>query len=140
MVDKSILKATLSDRLKEIDEFVDNVKSNDYINEITKPYKDELKYYKYIDTVEEFSVLNLKGSIKYINKFDKKLRTGGLLVKIYQDTQSKKWIGIIKKSTKKYYISYDSNYIFYMGTQDARLNDSLQCFISDFEKGLYELE
>lgn len=139
MVDKSIIKATWSDRLKEIDEYVDTVKP-DFINELVKKYSSELRYYKHIDTVEEFSLLNLKGSIKYINKYDKKLRKGGLLVKIYQDIQTKKWIGVIKKSNKKYYINYDSNYIFYMGTQDERLNDSLQCFISDFEKGLYELE
>ncbi len=140
MVDKSILKANLSDRLKEIDEYVDKVKPTDYINKLINLYPTDLKYYKYIETVEEFSILSLKGSIKYINKYDKKLRNGGLLVKIYKDEKNGKWIGVIKKSNKKYYINYDSNYIFYMRTQDERLNDSLKCFISDLDKGLYEIE
>jgi hypothetical protein len=139
MVDKNIIKSNWSDRLNEIDEYVDTVKT-DYIHTLIKTYSSDLKYYKYIDTVEEFSLLNLKGSIKYINKFDKKLRSGGLLVKIYKDEKTKKWIGIIKKSNKKYYISYDSNYIFYMETQDVRLSDSLKCFVTDLDKGLYELE
>lgn len=139
MVDKSILKANLSDRLKEIDEYVDAIKPNDYINILIKPYSTELKYFKYIETVEEFSILTLRGSMKYINKFDKKLRSGGLLVKIYKNNNGK-WIGVIKKLKKMYYVSFDSNYIFYMATQDDRLTDSLKCFISDYEKGLYETE
>ena len=112
MVDKSILKANLSDRLREIDEYVDNIKPNDYINEIIKMYKYDLKHYKYIETVEEFSLLTLRGSMRYINKYDKKLRTGGLLVKIYKNNE--KWYGVIKKFKKMYYINFDSNYIFYM--------------------------
>lgn len=139
MVDKSILKANLSDRLKEIDEYVDKIKPNDYINTLIKPYSTELKYFKYIETVEEFSILTLRGSMKYINRFDKKLRSGGLLVKIYKNNNGK-WIGVIKKLKKMYYVSFDSNYIFYMATQDDRLTDSLKCFISDYEKGLYETE
>lgn len=139
MVDKSILKANLSDRLKEIDEYVDAVKPDDYINTLIKTYSTELKHFKYIETVEEFSLLTLRGSMKYINKFDKKLRSGGLLVKIYKNNENK-WIGVIKKLKKMYYVSFDSNYIFYMATQDDRLTDSLKCFISDYEKGLYETE
>jgi len=139
MVDKSILKANLSDRLKEIDEYVDAVKPNDYINTLINTYSTELKHFKYIETVEEFSLLTLCGSMKYINKYDKKLRSGGLLVKIYKNNENK-WIGVIKKLKKMYYISFDSNYIFYMATQDERLCDSLKCFISDYEKGLYETE
>ena len=60
MVDKSILKANLSDRLKEIDEYVDNIKPNDYINEIIKQFKSDLTHFKYIETVEEFSILTLR--------------------------------------------------------------------------------
>ncbi len=140
MVDKSILKANLSDRLKEIDEYVDSVKPNDYINTLIKANSSELKHYKYIETVEEFSLLTLRGSMKYISKYDKKLRVGGLLVKIYKNFENNKWCGVIKKSNKKYYICFDSNYIFYMATQDERLSESLKCFISDYDKGLYETE
>ena len=139
MVDKSILKANLSDRLKEIDEYVDAVKPNDYINTLINQYSSELKHFKYIETVEEFSLLSLRGSMKYINRYDKKLRTGGLLVKIYKNNENK-WIGVIKKQKKMYYVSFDANYIFYMATQDERLSESLKCFISDCDKGLYEIE
>ena len=140
MVDKSILKANLSDRLKEIDEYVDNIKLNNYINEIIKQFKSDLTHYKYIETVEEFSLLTLRGSMRYINKFDKKIRTGGLLVKIYKNEQNKKWYGVIMKSKKMYYISFESNYIFYMASQDELLTESLKCFISDCDKGLYDIE
>ena len=140
MVDKSILKANLSDRLKEIDEYVDDIKPNNYINEIIKQFKSDLTHYKYIETVEEFSLLTLRGSMRYINKFDKKIRTGGLLVKIYKNEQNKKWYGVIMKSKKMYYISFESNYIFYMASQDELLTESLKCFISDCDKGLYDIE
>jgi len=140
MIDKSILKANLSDRLKEIDEYVDIIKPNDYINEIIEKFKSELNYYKYIETVEEFSLLTLKGSMKYVNKYDKKIRFGGLLVKIYKNEINKKWYGIIKKLKKMYYISFDSNYIFYRENQNELLTESLKCFISDCDKGFYEIE
>lgn len=140
MIDKSILKANLSDRLKEIDEYVDIIKPNDYINEIIEKFKSELKYYKYIETIEEFSLLTLKGSMKYVNKYDKKIRFGGLLVKIYKNEINKKWYGVIKKLKKMYYISFDSNYIFYRETQNELLTESLKCFILDCEKGFYEIE
>jgi len=140
MVDKSILKANLSNRLKEIDDYVDNIKPDDYINEIIKQFKSDLTHFKYIETVEEFSLLTLRGSMRYINKFDKKLRTGGLLVKIYKNEQNKKWYGVIMKSKKMYYISFESNYIFYMASQDELMTESLKCFISDCDKGLYDIE
>ena len=140
MIDKNILKSNLNDRLKEIDEYVDKVKPNDYINTLIKQYSYDLKYYKYIETEAEFSTLSFKGSMKYINKYDKKLRSGGLLIKIYKRDKNNKWYGIIKKSNKKYYINFDSNYIFYMENQENRMADGLKCFISDLDKGLYEIE
>ena len=96
--------------------------------------------YDQINLLEEFSLLTLRGSMRYVNKYDKKLRTGGLLVKIYKNEQNKKWYGVILKSKKMYYVSFDSNYIFYMASQDELLSESLKCFISDCDKGLYEIE
>lgn len=125
-------------RLKEIDEYVDHVKPDDYINSIINKYN--LKEYKYIDTVEEFSLLKLRGTIKYVNKYDQKLRHGGLVVKIYKREQNQKWYCIIIKENKKYYISYNSNYIFYMESKQEALLDWANCFISDYDKGLYETQ
>ena len=125
-------------RSKEIDEYVDSVKPDDYINTIINKY--ELQDYKYIDSVEAFSLLRLRGAIKYVNKYDQKLRYGGLVVKIYKREQNQQWYCIILKENKKYYVSYNSNYIFYMESKQDALLDWASCFISDYDKGLYETQ
>ena len=128
------------DRIKEIEKFVDNNKK-DHFNIILKQYENELKYHKFIKTVEEFSLLTLKGSMKYINKYDKKLRYGGLLIKIYKRNED--WYAIIKQTEKKYYVSFKSNYIFYCPNigeiHDKELKDSLKYFISEVEEGKYNI-
>jgi hypothetical protein len=126
-----------NDRLKEIDEYVDKIKPNDYINTIIEN-NSELKEYKFIDSVEMFSILKLKGSMKYVNKYDKKLRSGGLLIKIYKKENNQQWYAVIKKADKKYYVSYNSNYIFYIESRQDLFVDWASCFISDYNKGLYE--
>jgi hypothetical protein len=142
MGDKKLIKSTLNDRLKEIDQLVDELIPNNYINQLIKKYSDDLEYYSYIETVAEFSILKLKGSMKYINKYDKKLRYGGLLIKIYQ--KSGKWYGIIKKTNENInYISFDSNYIFYCENigeiRNKNFRNELEYFISDVNKGEYNL-
>jgi hypothetical protein len=125
-------------RLQEIDDYVDSVKPDDYINTIINKY--DLKDYKYIDSVEAFSLLRLRGTIKYVNKYDQKLRYGGLVVKIYKRETNQQWYCIIIKENKKYYVSYNSNYIFYMESKHDALLDWANCFISDYDKGLYETQ
>ena len=73
--------------------------------------KNELKDYTYVDNVGTFSILVLKGSMKYINKYDLNLRSGGLVTKIY--SKDNKWYAVIKKMNKNFYVSFDNNYIFY---------------------------
>jgi hypothetical protein len=136
------LKSGLSQREQLINKMVDEFIPNDYINQLMEKYSEELKYYTYIDTVYAFSTLKLKGSMKYINKYDKQLRYGGLLVKIYQENNN--WYGVIlKTNNKKYYVSFKSNYIFYCENIGQLMNDNmrneLQLFISDIDKGNYEL-
>jgi hypothetical protein len=126
----------MNSRLKEIDMIVDSMIPNDYINVLIKKYK--LEDYDYIKTVEDFSVLRLRGSMKYINKVDKKLRNGGLLIKIFQ--QNGKWIAIIKQYNKNYYISFDANYIFYVNCKQELVRDWAECFVTECEKGLYNIE
>ena len=142
MTDKILIKTTLNDRLKEIDQLVDELIPNDYINQLIKKYSDDLEYYSYIDSIAEFSTLKLKGSMKYINKYDKKLRYGGLLIKIYQ--KSGKWYGVIKKANEnKNYVSFDSNYIFYCENigeiRNKNFRNGLEYFISDINNGEYDL-
>ena len=137
MINKKLLTICQNDRLKEIDELVDNLIPNDNINKLIQKYSSELLDYEYIDSVHVFSTLKLKGSLRYINRYDKELRYGGLLIKIYQ--RDNKWVGVIKKiNGKKYYISFDNNYIFYLENKSDNLISCLECFISNYDKGVYD--
>ena len=139
MVDKNILKQCLNDRLKEIDEFVDSFLPNTPINNIMTKYKNELDGYEYIDSIDMFSILSLKGSMKYINKFDNQLRSGGLLIKIYKK-EDNKWTAIIKNvKGQKYYVSFNANYIFYKKSKSEERIDLFKVFMTDIESGAYEI-
>ena len=124
----------INERLLEISKYVDKTIKNDYINTLLEKYT-ELKDYTFIKTIEEFSLLSLKGSMKYINKYDKKLRNGGLLIKIYK--KNEEWYAIIKKQ-KFYHISFNKNYIFYLETKSDLLRSWAECFISDVNNGKYK--
>lgn len=127
----------MQNRLNDINNFVDDYLKSDYIDVLIKKYKSDLVDYIYIDNLDKFSVLPLRGSLKYINKYDHKLRNGGLLIKIYK--KQDKWYGIIKKFDKKYYISFDSNYIFYLENKNDMLRTWAECFINDVDKGKYDI-
>lgn len=142
MTDKSLVKYNLNDRQKEIDEIVDNLIPNDYINVLINKYSEQLKYYTYIDSVHIFSTLKLKGSMKYINKYNKQLRYGGLLTKIFN--KNNKWFAIIKKPNNKIYcVSFDLNYIFYCQNigeiQNENFKKNLDNFLTNCENGEYEI-
>ena len=122
----------INDRINDIFNLVDKLKPNDYINELIKKYSSELENYLYIDTEIKFSLLKLKGSIKYINKYDKKIRYGGLLIKIYK--KNKGWYGIILKSDgSKNYVLFKLNYIFYCENigdiNNKKFRENLEYFI-----------
>ena len=86
-----------------------------------------------------FSTLSLKGSMKYVNKFDGDLRYGGLLIKIYKK-ENNKWYAVIKNiKGRKYYVSFDANYIFYRKTNYEERVDLLKVFMSDIDSGMYEI-
>jgi hypothetical protein len=133
-----IKKGRLNKRNQEISNIIDNLLFDKNIYDIQLEYKEELKGYDYINTLSWFSTLELKGSMRYINKYDKKLRYGGLLIKIIN--KNNKWIAKIKKSDNKIYnVSYNNNYIFYNNTR-TNLRDWAQCFISDIEKDKYDIK
>ena len=119
-------------RLDRNNNLVDRLIREDYFNELISQYQDKLIDYDYIDTLEKFSLLRLRGSLKYINKYDKKLRNGGLLTKIYK--RDNKWFCVIKKLEKKYYISFDANYIFYLDNKDNLIRNWAESFIQKYDK------
>lgn len=124
-------------RLKEIDTIVDNILKNNKKNDIFKKYESELQDFDYIDSLEKFSLLTLRGTMKYVNKYDKKLRSGGLLAKIIN--QNNKWYALIKQGNKFYKISYKSNYIFYIPEKSDLVRNFADLFITELEKGNYEI-
>jgi len=126
----------MNNRLDEINKIINELIPNNYINNIIDKYNIELDNYKYIDNIIEFSLLPLRGSIRYINKYDLKLRYGGLLIKLYEKKNT--WYAIIKKNNnKKYNILFNNNYIFYRDTNSNKLINWGKCFISDIELGKY---
>ena len=139
MIDKTLIKSTLNPRLKNIDEYVDNNILKDPIDNLIKKYSFELQDYDYIDSEGLFSTLTLKGSMKYINRYDKKIRTGGLLIKIYE--KKGQWYAVIKSALgKKYYISFNLNYIFYTESKPTLVRSWAEFFVSEVEKGHFEIK
>ena len=123
-----------NDRLKEIDEMVNKLKLDDNISKLIDKYKYDLDCYDYIDNVDTFSTLRMRGTIKYINKYDQKLRVGGLLVKIYNKNNN--WYCVLLQPDKKYHVSFNSNYIFYLGNKDENIRKWAEYFISNIDNNI----
>jgi hypothetical protein len=130
----------MNKRQQEISNFINININNNNINNLLSIYNDELNGYTYIDNIYDFSLLRLKGSIRYINQYDEKLRYGGLLIKIYNKKNTNEWICVLKKSNgKKYYVNYKNNYIFYLESKNNNFRNWAELFISDINKGKYEI-
>jgi hypothetical protein len=127
-----------NERITQNNKMIDELLVDDYINVLIKQYN--LEKYTYIDDIRVFSLLPLRGSLKYINKYTNELRNGGLLIKIYQ--KNSKWYGIIKKiNGRKFHVSFSSNYIFYLEhrTRGQKMRETLELFMSDINKGKYDV-
>jgi hypothetical protein len=136
MIDKKTIINTLPNRLQNINNLVDELKPNDYIGELINKYNEELKDYEYIDNIAQFSLLAPGGMIRYIKKYNKELRYGGFLLKIYQ--KNNKWYAYVKKiNNKKYNIQFDSNYIFYSKKRDDKFRDWAELFITEIDNDKY---
>lgn len=108
----------------------------DKFNDIIIKYQNELEDYTYIENLTDFALLSVKGSLRYINKYSKELRFGGLLIKIYEKYGN--YFAIVKKMNgKKYHISFNNNFIFYKKNSDDKFRDSLKYFISEYDKEDY---
>jgi hypothetical protein len=139
IIDKKDLPNYNNDRINQNNKMIDELLKDDYIYELIKKYN--LEKYTYIDDVIVFSLLPLKGSLKYINKYTNELRKGGLLIKIYQ--KENKWYGIIKKLNGRiYHVSFNTNYIFYIEhrTKNQKMRETLELFITDINKGIYDVK
>ena len=55
MVERNIIKNNFNNRLKEIDNMVDKIIPNDYINTLITKYKSELLDFDYIDSMKSES-------------------------------------------------------------------------------------
>ena len=139
MIDKIIIKASMNSRLRMIDDYVDNNISKDPINDLIDKYSYELQDYEYIDSDALFSLLTLKGSMRYINRYDKKLRIGGLLLKIYQ--RKNQWYAIIKSGIgKNFYVSFNLNYIFYTESKPSLIRSWAEYFVSEVNDGNFKIK
>ena len=108
----------------------------DKFNDIIIKYQNELEDYTYIENLTDFALLSVKGSLRYINKYSKELRFGGLLIKIYEKYGN--YFAIVKKMNgKKYHISFNNNFIFYKKNSNDKFRDSLKYFISEYDKENY---
>ena len=117
----------------DIDELLMNRVNN--INKLINKYSNELVGYKYIEHLDEFTTLKLKGNIRYINKYDEVLKMGGHLIKIINNNG---WYALLLQPNKKYYVSFSSNYIFYQVSKEEQFRKWAECFITDIDKGLYD--
>jgi hypothetical protein len=136
IIDKNDLPNYFNERINKNNNMIDEFIKDDYINELIKKYN--LDKYQYIDDVRIFSLLPLRGSLKYINKYTNELRNGGLLIKIYQ--KDNKWFGIIKKiNDRKYHVSFKTNYIFYLEhrTKNQKMREILDLFMTDINNEKY---
>jgi hypothetical protein len=125
-----------NDRLNDIK--IELNQKKDTFVELLEKYKNELEDYDHIDDLVAFSVLHLKGSLRYINKYSKELRFGGLLVKIIE--KYGEYFAMIKKINGQIYtISFNNNFIFYKKNSNERTRDSFKYFLSNVDKGLYDI-
>jgi hypothetical protein len=75
------------EQIKKLYKAIEEGKPINTFDAISKLYKEnakkyELEDYKYIQSINDFSVLPLAGSLRYINKYTQEIRYGGLLIKI----------------------------------------------------------
>lgn len=115
----------MNSRLKEIDNFVNSIKTEEEhqieiknkFNEYKNKFKEELDGYVEILNLEDLYSLKSAGYIRYIN-LKGEIRYGGILIKIFktesEDEFNKKNLLLLKNSHgKKWSISWEKNFIFY---------------------------
>lgn len=135
----------MNTRLKEIDEIVNSIKSEDDYKKETRDkisflkdkYSSELDKYNFVETLKDFYNLKAGGYIRYVN-FKDQIKFGGILVKSFEsdnkDEFNKKNLLLIQNTnSKQWVISWEKNYIFYK--PQTKKGDNLRSlFISLLDK------
>ena len=131
----------MNSRLKEIDNFVNSIKTEEEhqtelinkVNEYKKKFKEELDGYVEILDLEDVYSLKPAGYIRYVN-IEGEIRYGGILIKVFktenEDEFNKKNMLLLKNSNgEKMSISWEKNSIFYK--QQTKKGDNIRnLFIS----------
>ena len=137
----------MNNRLKEIDDFVNAIKTE---NEFTSEIQQKMEKYKekfYNELLDYNPVINLKdlynlksaGYIRYVN-FNNEIKYGGILLKVFksenEDEISQKNLILLQNSNnKKWTISWENNYIFYK-KQTKKGDNMRNLFISLLDKDI----
>jgi len=129
----------MNDRLSDIDKLIYKLKPIDIIDKIKNKYKEELKFHNFIKTLDEFKKLETLGTIMYVNRFDNQLRYGGLLIKIILKNNNYVAI-IIQKNKRKYFVSFNSNFIFYRPHKNKEMKEWGLNFINSINNGLITID
>jgi hypothetical protein len=137
----------MNKRLKEIDDFVDSIKTeNEFNSEIQQKmekYKEkfynELLDYNPVISLKDLYNLKSAGYIRYVN-FNNEIKYGGILLKIFktenEDEISQKNLILLQNSNnKKWTISWENNYIFYK-KQTKKGDNMRNLFISLLDKDI----
>ena len=137
----------MNKRLKEIDDFVNSIKTeNEFNSEIQQKmekYKEkfynELLDYNPITNLKDLYNLKSAGYIRYVN-FNNEIKYGGILLKIFktenEDEISQKNLILLQNSNnKKWTISWENNYIFYK-KQTKKGDNMRNLFISLLDKDI----
>ena len=120
-----------ADRLREIEELGMELENNKVSNLLIK-YQKDLEEYSWIDTVEQFSVLRLAHSVKFINKKNGYIYQG-LLVKILEEKGI--WFALIKDINGKIHrINYNDVYFFYGLNRNERIRKYMDLFIKNYDE------
>lgn len=137
----------MNKRLKEIDDFVNSIKTeNEFNSEIQQKmekYKEkfynELLDYNPVTNLKDLYNLKSAGYIRYVN-FNNEIKYGGILLKIFktenEDEISQKNLILLQNSNnKKWTISWENNYIFYK-KQTKKGDNMRNLFISLLDKDI----
>lgn len=137
----------MNKRLKEIDDFVNSIKTeNEFNSEIQQKmekYKEkfynELLDYNPVTNLKDLYNLKSAGYIRYVN-FNNEIKYGGILLKVFktenEDEISQKNLILLQNSNnKKWTISWENNYIFYK-KQTKKGDNMRNLFISLLDKDI----
>lgn len=130
----------MNKRLKEIDQFVNSINTQEEFDKKFKKkhlkYKkkfNELDGYNSVYNLEDLNNLKMGGYIRYVN-LNGELRYGGILIKVFKSENDNEFniknLMILQNSQNiKFTISWEKNYIYYK-TQTKKGDNLRDLFIS----------